>query len=296
MTGRTRRIGVVLSLVLAASLAGIVSGSAPSSATTRSAAAARHGSQDQLIPLYDNGDPADWAQACSQVNGSGGGSWIIADVDGGQGPGTAAVPAWASLIDSCYDYGRASVIGYVWTDYGEGGQASIAGIENQINEWYSFYPGDIAGIFFDGVSDDVPGTTTSNQGFYQTLAAYVHTHEGHNDEVVFNFGANPGSDWMLSGRNASNADIVVTFEGSYDTPGENPYTSWTPAAWESDYPANDFAALIYNAPGDANGPQPATVCATLAQQDIGYVYVGTWYDELPPYFSSFLSLARQGDC
>ena len=140
--------------------------------------------------------PADWTEACSQTK-DGGGSWIIADVAEGAGPGSASVPAWANVIENCYSYGRASVIGYVWTDYGEGGQASIAGIESQIDAWYSYYPGEIAGIFFDGVSDDVPGTSTSNQSFYRTLASYVHTHEGSDDEVVFNFGANPGSDWML---------------------------------------------------------------------------------------------------
>jgi len=299
MTVRTRRLGVMLSIVLAASLAGAAGGSAAHAAVTRNPAAATRGGgggQDQLIPLYDDASPADWTQACSQVNGSGGGSWIIADPAAGDGPGTASDPAWANVIDNCYDYGRASVIGYVWTDYGEGGQASIPAIENQIDDWYSFYPGGIAGIFFDGVSDDVPGTSTSNQGFYRTLAAYVHSRERHNDEVVFNFGANPGSDWMLNGSNAGNADIVVTFEGSYDTPGENPYTSWTQAAWELNYPANDFAALVYNAPGDANGAQPATACAALTQQNIGYVYVGTWYDQLPPYFSNFVSLAHQGEC
>jgi hypothetical protein len=252
--------------------------------------------QGTLIPLYDNGNVSDWTEACSQTNGSGGGSWIIADVAEGQGPGSASVPAWASLIANCRSYGRASVIGYVWTDYDEGGQASIAGIESQVNAWYSYYPGQIAGIFFDGVSDDVPGTSTSNQSFYRTLASYVHTHEGSDDEVVFNFGANPGSAWMLDSTEANNANMVVTFEGSYDTPGEDPYTAWTQAAWEAGYPARDFAALVYNAPGEAAAPQPASACSSLARQNIGYSYVGTWYDELPPYFASFLTDAFSGGC
>jgi hypothetical protein len=206
------------------------------------------------------------------------------------------VPAWASLLANCRSYGRASVIGYVWTDYGEGGQASVASIESQVNAWYAYYPGQIAGIFFDGVSDEVPGTSTSNQSFYRTLASYVHTHEGSDDEVVFNFGANPGSGWMLSSSEANNANLVVTFEGSYDTPGEDPYTSWTQAAWESAFPAHDFAALIYNSPDQAATPQPASACSSLAQQNIGYSYVGTWYDELPPYFGSFLTDAFSGGC
>jgi hypothetical protein len=287
--GHRVRWALSLSLFGATVLAALVVASAP--AFARSA----HG-QNQLIPLYDNGNAADWTEACSQTNGAGDGSWLIADVAEGQGPGNVSVPAWAKVIDNCYRYDRASVIGYVWTDYGEGGQASIAGIESQIKAWYSFYPGGIAGIFFDGVSDDVPGTTSSNQSFYRTLASYVHTHEGNNDEVVFNFGANPGSDWMLAGSDANNADIVVTFEGSYNTPGEDPYTSWTQAAWERRYPANDFAALVYNAPDGPATPQPASVCSSLAQQNIGYVYVGTWYDQLPSYFGAFLTDSLQSSC
>jgi len=250
-------------------------------------------SQPALIPLYDNGNPADWSRACSQ---SGNGSLLIADVAEGAGPGSASVPSWANVINNCYSYGRASVIGYVWTDYGEGGQASIAGIESQINAWYSYYPGAIAGIFFDGVSDDVPGTGTSNQSFYQTLASYVHTHEGSNAEVVFNFGANPGSAWMLNGSAANNANLVVTFEGSYNTPTEGPYTSWTQAAWEAGYPARDFAALIYNAPEGLAAAQPASACGSLAKQNIGYSYLGTWYDELAPYFGTFAADSARGEC
>ena len=98
------------------------------------------------------------------------------------------MPAWTNVIKNCYQYGRASVIGYVGTDYG---QVSIAAVETQIKDWYSFYKGNIAGIFFDGASDTVPGTTTSNLTYYRTLDYYVHKHEGNNDEVVLNFGANP---------------------------------------------------------------------------------------------------------
>ncbi len=291
---RLTRLGMLLSLIGVTMLA--VLGGLPSLAAAQRSGGQGSGGQAQLIPLYDSGNPDDWTEACAQANGSGDGSWIVADIGEGGGPGDATAPVWAKVIDHCYSYGRASVIGYVWTGYGEGGQANIAGIESQINAWYSFYPGAIAGIFFDGVSDDIPGTTASNRNFYRTLASYVHTREGDNDEVVFNFGANPGSDWMLNGSDAGNSDIVVTFEGSYDTPGENPYISWTQAAWEASYPANDFAALIYHAPDQIATPQPASACGSLARQHIGYVYVGTSYDQLPPYFDTLLTGAWQGNC
>jgi hypothetical protein len=278
-----RRVGATLALLLGLTvmLAGPLAAGAARGKSARG--------PDQLIPLYDNANPADWSTACSQVSGTHGGSLIIADVAEGQGPGTTPVASWKSAIDACDNYGRASVIGYVWTDYGEGGTASIAGIEAQIRAWYSFYPGHIGGIFFDGASDTVPGTATSNHAFYQTLASYVHKHEGNNDEVVLNYGANPGSGWMFNSSNANNADLVVTFEGSYNTPGENPYVDWAPASWEAQYPAADFAALLYDTNDSASVPQPATACAALAKQNIGYVYVGTWYDTLPPYFATFLA-------
>jgi hypothetical protein len=302
MISRVQRLSGTLTLLGAAATLAVVGGSTglaaaravpggQASAGVASASAAATAkttkSQNDLIPLYDDANASDWTQACSTVNGAHGGSWIIADVDKGLGPGPAPVPAWASVIDNCYNYGHASVIGYVDTDYG---QLSIATIESQINAWYSYYPGNIAGIFFDEVSDTVPGTTTSNVSFYRTLDSYVHKNHGNNDEVVLNYGASPGSGWMFSSSNANNADMVVTFESDYDT-----YTTWSPAAWEASYPASDFAALIYDT-GESTDPQPTSACGDLAQQNIGNVYVGTWYDVLPPYFSSFEADAASGAC
>jgi hypothetical protein len=235
-----------------------------------------------LVPLYDDLNLPNWNRACSQANGSGDGSWIIVDPAKGDGPGEAPDPAYAKVIKNCYRYGRASVIGYVSTNYG---RVDIARVEEQIDRYYSFYPGDIAGIFLDEVSDAIPGTTTSNQTYYQTLASYVHKRSDNNDEVVFNFGANPGSDWMLRASSAKNADIVVTFEGSYDEPTTNPFTAWEQAPWEQRYPAGDFAALVYNAPHSASTPQPTSACTRLKQRHVGYVYVGLWFTDLAPYYS-----------
>ena len=93
MISRMKRLGGMVGLLGAATLA--VVGGSPGLAAARvvpSQASASAKSQDELIPLYDNANPSDWTQACSTVNGSGGGSWIIADVDEGQGPGPAPSP------------------------------------------------------------------------------------------------------------------------------------------------------------------------------------------------------------
>lgn len=270
---RLREIGPRLSfVVLIAVVCGYLAGCGDTK-TPRS---------NQLIPLYDNANPAQWRTACSQSNGAHGGSYVIADPSESNGPGQAPVPAFSKVIHSCRRYGRASVIGYVWTDYGRGGTTGIPAIEQQIRAWYSYYPGDIAGIFFDGASDTVPGTAISNQPIYRALASYVHTYRGPDQEVVLNFGSNPSSGWMFSGRASQHANVIVTFEGSDDTPGASPYTRWTQASWEHRYPAHDFAALIHDA-------VDARACSSLARQHLGYVYVCSSYSALPPFWNEFLS-------
>jgi len=249
---------------------------------------------DQLVPLYTGANAADWATACSEVTGAHGGSYLVADIGPSEGPGMAPVKAWAGVLRSCAGYHKASVLGYVWTDYGHGGMASVPGIEAQVRDWYSFYPGLIGGIFFDGASDAVPGTGASNVAFYEALDSYVHTYQGNgakHNEVVLNFGANPRSGWMFGSTTAEDANIVVTFEGSYDTPGQNPYTSWVPAKWESHYPARDFAALVHGGDGssDATVPQLLTACGALLKRNLGYVYVGTSYGELAPDFAQMVA-------
>ena len=253
----------------------------PIGGSIQGAAGARASHPRELIPLYDGGNATNWAQTCSHAVGSGDGSYVIADVANGDGAGPARVASWASVIRNCDRYGKASVIGYVWTNYGRGGQASIPAIEAGIDNWYRFYPGDIAGIFLDGVADTVPETGASNTAFYQTLATYIHTAHRNHGETVFNFGANPASDWMLNATSKKNADIVVTFEGAYNDPSMNPYTSWVQPAWELRYPAADFAALVYDAPNTAATPQPSSACAGLLRQNVGFVYVGMWYDQSP---------------
>ena len=269
-----RRIltGIAVAMTVIGAAAMPVVGSAQSAA----GAGATH--PRELIPLYDGGNATNWAQTCSHAVGSGGGSLIIADVAHGDGAGPARVASWASVIHNCLRYGKASVIGYVWTNYG---QQSLATVEAGIDNWYRFYPHDIGGIFLDGAWDTIPGTTTSNATYYQALASYVHK-RAVNHEVVFNFGANPASDWMFRASNPKkNADLVVTFEGSYDTPDMNPYTAWVQPAWELRYPAADFAAIVYNSPNTAETPQPTSACARLLSQRVGYVYVGMWYDQMP---------------
>ena len=274
-----RRLGIAVAIAVPLVVAGIVLPRVLGGGRT----------VDQLIPLYDSANPSAWATACSKVNGAGGGSYIIADVAGARGQARRPPPHGRASSTVATATAAASVLGYVWTDYGRGGMASLPRLEAQVSSWYSFYPGKIGGIFFDGASDTVPQTGASNERFYRSLASYVHEKQGLNDKVVLNYGANPASGWMFDSSGPGNADIVVTFEGSYDTPGENPYKGWVAASWESRYPARHFAAIVYGAPVTPSTPQPSSACRLLMKQHIGYLYVGTTYSQLPPYFSAYVN-------
>ncbi len=35
---------------------------------------------------------------------------------------------------------------------------------------------------------------------------------------------------------------------------------------------------------------------SLAKQNVGYAYLGTWYDEIAPYFSTFVADSARGEC
>lgn len=193
----------------------------------------------QLIPLYTASGPQ-WEKACSLADGDGRGSLVVADVQ--QGPGTRPSPAWEKAIGSC-GRRRAVVLGYVWTDYGRGGMIGLPSIERQVRAWYALYPGRIGGIFFDGVSDTVPGTSVSNQRLCHVLAGYVHSQQGAGQRVVLNFGDNPVSGWMFDGNPEQDADLIVTFEGTYQT-GSDRLVSWTLASWELQYPAGRWGFWI----------------------------------------------------
>lgn len=238
----------------------------------------------QLIPLY-TADASQWTAACSKASNPGHKSLVVANVQ--QGPGTAVSPAWKTSIDRCNQYGRARVLGYVWTNYGRGGTASIPEIEAQVRAWYALYPGHIGGIFFDGASDTVPGTHISNQPFYHTLTGYVHIREGLGQQVALNFGVNPSSAWMFDTRTEQAANVIVVFEGLYAA-GPDRLVAWKPARWEQRYPPYYFAALVHGAYGSAAAPQPASACHTLMNDHVGYVYVGTQYNSLPPYLPALM--------
>jgi hypothetical protein len=265
--------------VAAVNASGTGPASAPSNSVTPTSSSSPRAAM--LLPLYDPSS-ADWASACGDLSGTN--SLVVANIGNPGGPGTASSANWAANIGDC-GANNVAVMGYVDTDYCA---VPLASAESQVQDWYSWYgPNGIKGIFFDRVQNpasptstqDCLSATTSAVAYYQALASFVHA-ESPAQTVVDNFGTNPLSAWALSSTSgAQNANVVVAFENQASV-----YPTWSPANWESSYPASDFSVLLY---GDTNPSDPAATCALLAGQNVGYAFISpssSWTGLPPPSF------------
>ena len=125
------------------------------------------------------------------------------------------------------------VVGYVDTGYlGTTGQRTrlgssaiidwISQIERDVDAWYAFYGADLSGIFFDQGQNACGPTATSQDWalLYGQLDAYVKR-------------AHPGALTVLNPGIAvpqcyeHSADVLVTFEGSYEAYTNDPSSSLT---------------------------------------------------------------------
>ena len=220
---------------------------------------------------------------------------MVANVN--NGPNSAAIPAWATVIHQTAATG-AKVLGYVDTGYlgtpieghsdGLLTRSGLTGfgawlpqIESDINAWYSFYGTDMGGIFFDEATN-VCGPSDSSDQYareYQTLSTYVKQIDP--DAFV---AINPGTAVPKCYQSA--ADALVTFEGSYsDYTGSpaSPDEAYQPLSWT---PANPYEIwhIIY---GATLRSQMEQVMALSKSRDAGLVYVtnaipANPYDTLPP--------------
>ena len=205
-----------------------------------SLAASARGAQQLAIPSYFYPGPL-WTQMEDAAPPVG-----LAIINPDSGPGAAKDPAYAAQVTSAQGAGIA-VIGYVHTSYGSRASATV---ETEIDSYYAWYPVD--GIFLDEVATDC-GT----EPYYASLAAYVKG-KGGAGTVVLNPGTTTSECYMSAG------DIIVEFESSYSD-----YLSWSPAGWESGYPAARFWHLIY---GTSEPHMPNAVILSQSR-GAGWVYV-----------------------
>jgi hypothetical protein len=237
-------------------------------------------SQRLAVPAYV--DPAIDPETWAELTGSGSGAVGIVVVNVDSGPGTEAVPAWASAIRSAHKAGS-TVLGYVDSGYlgsptsGRSGglptrsgstglKAWLSQIRVDIADWYRFYGSDLGGIFFDETSGACGPTATSTAyaDQYRALSEVVKRLYPGAMTVL-----NPGVPVGECFRDA--ADVLVTFEGSYQayTGSAPPGDNYRPLEWS---PA-DSGKIWHIVYGATSEDQLRHALALSKERKAGYVYV-----------------------
>lgn len=140
------------------------------------------------------------------------------------GPGVAPHANYARTLAQARDSGI-RVLGYVDTGYGRRDPDLVARDVERHQLWYG-----VAGIFLDQVSG-----AGSELDYYLRIVDQVRTAQA--SLVALNPGIYPIEHYARLG------DLLVTFEGDYDSYGQLRIPPWA-----SDYPADLFWHLVYGTP------------------------------------------------
>ncbi|BCL81319.1 hypothetical protein ccbrp13_37840 [Ktedonobacteria bacterium brp13] len=219
-----------------------------------------------LVPAYFYPTPNDWYTMCDSAPVD-----SIVIMNPNSGAGSARNTDYVTAVEHCQN-DSINVIGYVYTSYGS---RSLSDVEAEISNYYTWYG--IDGIYLDEMSSNA-----STLNYYTTLFNYIHAKGGsaHNLDVG-GMGTASSTDWAL---NSGIVDILVIFEGNASS-----FSSFVQPSWASNYPASDFAAIVYGVSGSSS---ISNTCATLSTRDtITYRYVtdgsgANPYDTLPSYWST----------
>jgi hypothetical protein len=204
---------------------------------------------------------------------------VVANV--ASGPGTHPEAEWSNVIHAARLRGT-RVLGYVATGYlgslphpnglptrsgTYGTQAWLSQIESEIDEWYQFYGNDLGGVFLDeGTSACGPTSgSDSYSAAYQSIRD--HLRADHPDAITV---LNPGLAVPKCYQNA--ADVLVTFEGSYDNytgASDSQGQAYKPLSWTPADP-NQIWHIVY---GATTIDLMDNAMALSNQRRAGYVYI-----------------------
>lgn len=156
--------------------------------------------------------------------------------------------------------------------------ANIQNVYDEIDLVYSRYP-DIDGIFFDEmVNDGNPDDLT----YYQALYDYCKTKDAAATVVM-----NPGAGFPESYEPMF--DIAMSFEGTYTS-----YSSWTPNAWQLNYPAERFWHAITTCANQAEAEAAVTRSRTLNAGTVSCNSGGS-FSNLPSFFAATMTAIDSGN-
>lgn len=171
---------------------------------------------------------------------------------------------------------RAKVFGYVATGGGANAAISSTDVSVTIDRYIALYPGQLDGIFLDGMATD-----DSRRAFFQGIYAYA------NDKglkVIGNPGAYPAPSY------AGLADMLVTYTGpatSYQGADPQPANTWV-------YDRQNTAqGMLVHTASTCSEMQKLVTDANRPRMNTGLVYVtdqaiGSPWSALPSYWKNLL--------
>jgi hypothetical protein len=235
-----------------------------------------------LVPAYANpccdGGPSMWSSLISAAAGAGRNFELDVIFNPASGPGTARDPNYLNDLGKgpLNDFRTAGGVAYGYVATGNATR-SIAAVKADVNAYLTgTYAGNVEGIFFDEMSNDL-----ANVGYYRQLRDYVQSlrpgmHTFGNPGT--SFVANPTGQGTYSATDYVNTfDTLVTFEN-------------TGAAYANDYTSFSYlAGLDHGKIAHVVHTQAAwdpSLIATASARGAGYLYVTddtmpNPYDRLP---------------
>jgi tRNA A-37 threonylcarbamoyl transferase component Bud32 len=201
---------------------------------------------------------------------------VVIIVNPDSGPGKAADPNYARVIDRARDKGF-TLIGYVSTKYAE---RPLAEVKADVDRWVNHYPG-VQGIFFD---EQASGADRVD--YYAAL--YEHARKERDLTLVVN---NPGTSCAEEYLARPAADVVCLVESTKE------FGLFKPPGWAADYLASRFDATLYKI---TDLGRMRRYVRAMAEKRVGYCYLtdkglpNPW-DRLPGYWEEELAAVREAN-
>ncbi len=259
---------------------------------------ASHGAVDLLVPayFYPSASGSAWNTLVAAAQS---GAPVTAIMNPGSGPGLAPNSDYVAAVNALRAAGG-KVLGYVPTGYGGlsvsptstcqpavGSTYTATDVLNcaaRYKLWYS-----VDGVFLDEFTNTTASAAPATLAYYQQIYAGLKGVNGFARDwlVVGNPGSETVADYFADPAGPT-ADTLVVFENGAG------YATYSPAAWQADYPAAAFAHLIHSEPSAATAAQAVGLAAS---RNARYVFVTSdvldnpW-DTLPPYFNSLAQAVR----
>lgn len=188
-----------------------------------------------LVPLYEYPSffGSDW-----DVLPAAPAAYVIANP--ASGPGDSQNADWLREIDATRA-GGTRVLGYVNTRDGDppAPPLPLGTVTGDIDDWHTFYPGRVDGIFFDLLPTGFPDA--GNEGFVAAICAHVRS-KGAGQVATGNFGT-----WPLTGGYLTPLDVACVWEGHFTNNGYLASTVPGYAAAYANQPPGKLLHLVYGA-------------------------------------------------